>query len=807
MQFLQDLKHASRAIRKSPGIIAVAILALALGIGANTAIFSVVNSILLNPAALQSLHDPGRLVMVWEKMPAMTAEFAEHMPVAAANILEWRQQARSFESLTAFRSSTCNLGAVRDARPDRVDAITVEPGFFKTLGVRPELGRGFTSDEARDSADRVVMVSDEIWRSRLGGGREVSGKTIRVDGVDRTVVGVLPAGFKIPAGFSDEVFPKILTPVDLSTQKEEQQKWGLTWSVCGRLKSGVTPGQATSEANVLFARLKKAQPDENVGSGVNVIPLATEITGSGVRSNVLTLQVAVAFVLLIACANVANLLLARAVGRQRELSIRLALGAGRARIVRLLLTESLLLSVLGASLGIALAWWGLAAIGSFAPKDNHAFHELKVDRVALAFTFLVALLTSFISGLAPALHAVKQNLNETLAQGGRAIGSGPKWLRSGLVVSEVALALVLLAGAGLMIRSLSAMMGVELGYRTDHLLTTRVSVADAGVAASPDKLRAFCDAILDQVRRLPGVVSASISNALPMADFTESSYTLEGELKTKEMHVASVSRVSEGFFQTLGMPIRRGRDFTRAEAAKPGVAIVSESFARKNWPGQEALGKIVILDQRFVVIGITTDTHQMGPDREPVPSLFIPARAFDNFDLAIQTSGDPLGLAPAVERTVWRVDPQQPVQDMLSMQRRLHDWVEERRFYMVIMALFAGLALVLATLGLYGVLAYVVSLRTREVGIRMALGATTPDVLKLVLGQGLRMTLAGVVVGAAGALFLTRLMQSMVFGISPSDPLSFVIAAGSLIVAALLATYLPARRAANVDPMTALRVE
>lgn len=788
---------------------AAAILALALGIGANTAIFSVVNSILLNPAALRNLQDPGRLVMIWESLPGMSPEFADHMPVAAANILEWRQQARSFESLTAFQPYKCNLGADHGDRPDRVDALTVEPGFFHTLGIRPALGRGFTPDEARNSVDRVVMVSDEIWRTRLGGGREVSGKTIRVNGVDRTIVGVLPAGFQIPVGSTDEASPKILTPVVLSTQKEEQQKWGLTWAVYGRLKPGVAPSQAAGEANVLFSRLKKAQPDENVGGGVNVIPLASENTGSDVRSSVLMLQVAVAFVLLIACANVANLLLARAVGRQRELSIRLALGAGRARIARLLLAESLLLSVAGAALGLALAWWGLDAIGSLAPKDSHGFHDLKVDRLALAFTFLVALATAFISGLAPAMHAVRQNLNESLSQGGRAIGSGPKWLRSGLVVGEVALALVLLAGAGLMIRSLSAMMGVELGYRTDHLLTTRVSVADPGVAASPEKLKAFCNAILDGVERLPGVVSASISNALPMADFTEANYSLEGEPKTKELHVASQSRVSEGFFTTLGMPIRRGRNFTRAEAeaVKPGVVIVSESFARKNWPGQDALGKIVIVDKPLIVVGITADTHQMGPDHEPIPALFIPARSYETFDLAIHTAGDPLAVKPAVERTIWRIDPQQPVQEMLSMQRRLREWGDERRFYMAIMAIFASLALVLATLGLYGVLAYVVSLRTREVGIRMALGATAPDVLKLVLGQGLRMTLAGVVVGAAGALFLTRLMQSMVFGISPSDPASFVVASASLFFAALLATYLPARRAAKVDPMQALRTE
>ncbi len=808
-------------MRKSPGVMVTAILALALGMGANTAIFSVVNSILLNPAPLRGMRDPSRLVMIWEKLPGMNMPpFVDRMNVAAANIEQWRHQARSFEGITGFQpNDDYNLGARSSSpgdRPERVEGLTVEPRFFSLTGIRPATGRVFTSDEARNSADRVVMVSDDLWRKRFGGDRNLSGKTIQVNGVERTIVGVLPAKFQMPAWWAgfEQKSPQIWTPVDLASLNGQEQRWSLSWFVYGRLRPGVSASQARSELSVLFAAAKKEHPDENVGSGVNVFPLALENTGSDMRTEVLALQIAVAFVLLIACANIANLLLARAVGRQRELSIRLALGSGRARIVRLLLTESMILSIAAGALGTVLAWWAVAALGALAPKDSYGFHNLRVDRLVLAFSFLVAMVTAFLFGLAPALHAARQNVNESLSKGGRSIGGGPKWLHSGMVVGETALALVLLAGAGLMIRSLSALMSVNLGYRIDHLLTTKLSVANPATVANPEKLRAFCDSVLDRAAHLPGVGSASISSALPMADFTESNYNIEGAPKTRDMRIASQSRVSEGFFETLGMPIVRGRNFTReeAEAAKPGVVIVSDSFARRNWPGQNTLGKVVLLpdgdkERRVVVVGITADTHQMGPDHEPVPALFIPSRVYDNFDVALRTTGDPAALAAALEHAIWSVDPQQPVQEMLSMQKRLHAWGDERRFYMIVMGLFAGLALVLAALGLYGVLAYVVSLRTREIGVRMALGADRPAVLKLVVGQGLRLTLAGAAVGMAGALLLTRLMQSMVFGVSTSDPVTFLAAPTALIAAALLATWLPARRASRVDPMEALRSE
>jgi predicted permease len=493
----------------------------------------------------------------------------------------------------------------------------------------------------------------------------------------------------------------------------------------------------------------------------------------------------------------------------------MALGAERARIVRLLLTESVVLSGLGAAAGLLFARWGLSGISALAPKDSQEFRDVQLNFAVLAFTVLLSLAAVLISGLAPALNAVRQNVSAALSQGGRSVGTGTKWVRNGIVIAQVAFALVLLAGAGLMIRSLNAMMHVDLGYRVDHLLTTRVSVADPAVAASPDRLRAFDDAILDAVQRLPGVLSASISSGLPMADFSEGNYNIEGQPKTREMHMASQSRVSEGFFSTLGMPIVRGRNFTRpeAEAPQPPVVIVSEGFARKSWPGTSALGKVVLLpngdkpDLRLVVVGITNDTHQMGPDHEPVPALFVPSHLHNTFDLALRTAGDPTGMASAVEKAIWSVDPQRPVEGMLSMQKRLHDWADERRFYMAIMALFAGLALTLAVLGLYGVLAYVVSLQTREMGVRMAVGATRADLMTLVVGQSAKLTLVGVAIGSTGALLVTRFMQSMVFGISTADPIAFVAAAAALVATALAVSYAPARRAAKVDPIQALRNE
>jgi len=821
MHLIQPLTHTLRAMRKSPGVTAAAVLALALGIGANTAIFSVVDSILLNPAALRELRNPESLVMLWEKMPGMTMPpFVDRMPVAAANVEEWREQARTLESVTAFQFFDCNIGARSSPpsdRPERMQAITVEPGFFETAGIRPAVGRVFTADEARNSADRVVMVSDELWRSRFGGGAALSGRTIRVDGVDRVIVGVMPPRFRMPAmweGF-EQKSPQIWIPVDITATQSEQARWGLSWFVYGRLKPGVTLDQARAELGVLFARVKKAHRDQEAGTGVNVFRLADENTGPDMRTAVLTLQAAVGFVLLIACANVANLLLARAAGRQRELAIRMALGAERARIIRLILVESVVLSGMGAAAGLVFAWWGLAGLSALAPKDSPGFRDVHVNVAVLAFTVLLSLVAALISGLAPALQAVRQNINATLSQGGRSVGSGARWVRNGIVIAQVALALVLLAGAGLMIRSLNAMMHVDLGYRVDHLLTTRVSVADPALAASPEKLRAFDDAILNAVQHLPGALSASISSGLPMADFTEGNYNIEGQPKTREIRLASQSRASEDFFSTLGMPIMRGRSFTRAEAEapEPAVVVVSDAFARKNWPGTDALGKVVLLpngdkpDVRLIVVGITNDTHQMGPDHEPVPALFVPSHVYETFDLALRTAGDPAAMAPAVEKAIWSVDRQQPVQDMLSMQKRLHDWADERRFYMAIMALFAGLALTLAVLGLYGVLAYIVSLQTREMGVRMALGATRADLITLVVGQSAKLTLAGVAIGSAGALLVTRLMRSMVFGITTTDPVTFVAAAAALMLTALAASYAPARRAARVDPMQALRNE
>jgi putative ABC transport system permease protein len=812
MSFWQDVSYAIRTLRRSPGPTAAAVIALALGMGANTAMFSVVDAVLLNSAALRGLRDPGRLVMVWERNPAMMVFLAERLPVALQNYREWKRQNRSFAGMTRFLSSNCTLGGRNRSagdRPERVESMVVEPGFFALLGIRTEMGRAFTAGDAQTAKDRVVMVSEELYRKRFGGDPNLAGKTLQVDGVERAVVGVLPEKFEMPGLWqgTDQRRPAVWMPADAAAGTP-QELWSRTWLVYARLRPGVTVAQARSEMKVIGEGVRKQYPEQNEGCGVNVFSLAEEDVGPDLRHSLLILQVAVGFVLLIACANVANLLLARAVGREREIAIRLALGAWRGRIVRLMLTESVLLSLLGAAVGVGLAFWSLDAISALAPQDTHGFHELRLDGTVLGFTLLMSVLTGVIFGLAPAWHAAGRNLNEALSSGGRSISSGPQWLRSGMVVGEVALALILLAGAGLMIRSLSVLMSVDPGFRTDHLLTVQTASGSAAAA------RSFGNELLARVERLPGVQSASISSGLPMESVTEQNYSIEGRPKPKNAPIAGRTSVTETFFRTMGVPIRRGRGFTRAdaEANEPAVLMVNDAFVRRNWPAEDPLGKVVLLpngdqDLRLTVVGVVGNLHEMGPDAETRPELYVPSRTFSDINLAVRTAGDPMALGPAVERAVWSIDPTIPVQEMRSMQQVLHDWPADRRFNMMVLGGFAGLALLLSSLGLYGVLAYLVTLRTRELGIRVALGAGSSQVLRLVVGQGLRMTALGIGIGLAGALLLTRLMQSLVFGISTSDPVTFAAVVVTLALVALLASYVPARRATKVDPMQALRTE
>jgi predicted permease len=732
---------------------------------------------------------------------------AQRTPAALANVREWKRQSRSFEDLTPFAGLSCNLGGGSASdRPSRVEAIQVEPGFFGLLGIRPAIGRAFTDGDAK--ADRAILLSAGAYRRRFGGDTNLAGKTVRVNGVERSIVGVLPDGFELPAmweGF-DQRKPDVWLPFDPGSLNSEQQLWGRNYFVYGRLRPGATLAEARTEMDVIGKRLQSAFPEQNKGFGVNVFSLATEDVGPDLRRSIYVLQVAVGFVLLIACANVANLLLARAVAREREIAIRLALGASRGQIVRLMLTESLLLGAMGGVLGIVLGYWSLGAISALAPKDTHGFHELRLDWLVLAFSFALSLSTGLIFGLAPAAHAGRRNLNASLGHGAR-ISGGPQWMRNGMAIAEVALALILLVGAGLMIRTLSALMSVDPGFRADHLVTMQTSLTNT---ADPERARAFSSQLLERVRQIPGVISVSLSSGLPMESVSESSYEIDGAPETKEFRIAGVTRITETYFSTLGIPIRRGRDFTQAEAEakQPGVAVVSEAFARLNWPNQDALGKVIRTSGfRLRVIGVIGGVHQMGPDAEVRPEIYLPSRSYEEVNLAARTAGDPMALAPALEKAVWSIDPDQPVQQVRSMQKVLRDWPEERRFYMTILGVFAGLALTLASLGLYGVLAYVVNLRMRELGIRMALGANARQVLGLVLGQGLRLAAIGIGAGLVGAWWLTRVMKSLVFGVGTSDPATFATVAALVGMVAMVAAFVSARRAASVDPVEALRTE
>jgi putative ABC transport system permease protein len=813
----QDLKYAYRQLARTPGFTFAAVFALALGIGANIVIFSTVNAVLLNSLPFRSVKQPERLVSVYETNASIAAFLNGRLPVRLKNFLAWKKQADSFTALEAYEDTHFDLTSTgsNGREPEQVNGVTTTPGLLRLLGIAPRLGRSFTDADMQPGRDHVAIISDELWRSRFSADPHILGRTIRASGVSHQIIGVLPPGFELPATDQglDQSKPKLWIPMNLHPITDDENRKGLT--VLGYLKPGVMLAQACAEMKIVANRLSRQYPDTNRGWGINVFQTISEDVDPDVRTGLFVLQVAVGFVLLIACANVANLLLTKAVAREKEIAVRVAIGASRWRIIQQNLTESLLLSFVAGALGLLLSFGGLRLIAYLAPKDTHGFHELRIDPLILAFTLGITLAAGILFGLAPSFHSLRQNIVEALSRGSRSVAGSSKRFRAALVVAEIALSLILLAGAGLTIRSLVTLMDQDTGFRPDHLLT--MSIALPGYRyTNPQQVAAFDDQLLTRVQQLPGVEAASLATALPMRSISEQSYELPGvPSDPNKMKVTDWARVTEQHVQALGLHLLAGRNLMHDDvyAARPDVALVNEAFARANWPGQKPLGKVFVFggeDGRNInyrVVGLVSNAHQFGPDATPHPEVYFPSHHMQNMSLVVRTPGDPLALANAVKQQVWAIDKEEPVSQVDSMENMLSEWVAPRRFIMTVLINFGVIALILAAVGLYSVLGYAVSLRTREIGVRVALGAEPRSVAALILRQAAGMTLLGVALGLAGAFVLIRFMQSLIYGISAFDVPTFAGVTILLLAIAALASYIPARRAAGIQPMEALRSE
>ncbi|HEY0321336.1 MAG TPA: ABC transporter permease [Pyrinomonadaceae bacterium] len=803
----QDVRFGFRMMMKKPGVTIIAVLALALGIGANTAIFSVVNTVLLRPLPYK---DPSRIMLVFWTAPKMTIE---DLPASAPDFKDWREQNTVFERMAAISGESFNLTG--QGEPERIMSASVSADLFPLLGVNAGRGRTFSAEEEQAGRNKVAVISYDLWQRRFGSSPQLVGQPITLNNESYTVVGVMPRDFHFPEGVE-----RIDVWVPLTFSPEIADKRGHRYLyVAGKLKEGISFEQAQAEMSALGARMALAHPDTNTDWGVKLQSLQDALT-EDVSTALFVLLGAVGFVLLIACANVANLQLARAAARQREVAIRLAVGASRRRLIRQFLIESTLLALVGGIFGLLVAFWGIDAIRSALPEDVPRLEQIGIDAAVFIFTLSVSLATGILLGLVPALQATKPDLVESLKEGSQSVTGGRhrNRVRSLLVVLEVALALVLLIGAGLMLKSFWRLREVSPGFDSKNLVKLHINLPEAKYEDEQQQVN-FFQGLLERVQSIPGVKSASIVTVLPLTDDSRTDLVIEGQapLAYGNEQTATYGSISPGYFNVMGIPVVKGRAFTEEDrAGATRVVIVSTAFVNRYFPGVDPIGKRIkqggVEDEGeyMTIVGVVGDVHHYGLNKEVASQMYMPFAQYAGAEVTLvvrSAAADTSSLLPSIRSEVEAMDKDQPIFGVETMEHLLSQSVASERLSVMLLGLFAGLAFLLACVGIYGVISYSVTQRTHEIGVRIALGASTTDILRLVVGQGMRMVAVGLVLGLIASFALTRVMASLLFGVSATDPATFILVSLLLAAVAFFASFIPARRATRVDPMVALRYE
>ena len=811
MKTLQDIRYAFRMLLKRPGFTVIVVLTLALGIGANTTIFSAIDAVLLNPLPYKN---PERLLVVWETNKQLGPEMWDRNEAAIGNFLDWRSHNQIFDQLGALFDTDMNLTGAGE--PQRIKSCVVTTNFFQVLGVQPMLGRSFLPEAETPGSPFTVIISHDLWERQFGSDPNIINKSLTLNAHQVAVIGVMPPAFELQFPTSKHVDMWVPMVIDVADPDYHDRSNNFLYTV-GRLKQGVSPEQAQAEMNLIASQLQQQYPETNADKGVRVVPLQKQLVGN-VESYLYMLFAAVGFLLLIACTNVAGLLLSRVTARHKEVAIRIAVGASRWRLIRQLLTESLILSVLSGLFGLLLAYGGVKLLLALTPSDVPRLHEIGLHVPVFLWTLTISIVTGVLFGLAPAIQASRPDLNQALKESSGRNPGGFQGLRNLLVVSEVAVALLLLVGAGLMTKSFVRLQQVDPGFEATNVVSMNIALPTSKYRGP--QINNFYDQLIERIKNLPGVKSVAGINPLPLSNSNVSyRFVVEGApfVPLADRPYAGVRVVTPDYFQTMSIPNLKGRSFTEQDRENsPSVIIINEALASRYWPNQDPIGKrLGFLEEDSgkqvwrEIVGVVGNVRHKALEIEVMPEAYFPYKQSPaNFmSLVVRTASDPVSMVPAIRRQVLSVDKDQPVSDVMTMEQRVAKSVASRRFVMLLLGSFSVLALGLAAVGIYGVMAYLVTQRTQEIGVRMALGAQKRDVLRLVVGKGMALAVTGAAIGLVASLVLTRLMRSLLFQVTPTDWFTFVIVSVVLLTVALLACYIPARRATRVDPLVALRYE